>query len=181
MAHAFRMARVDNILDIVEVHKDDIINRHEVRFTLDLYSYFYEDRDIFRIILCENRDPLFGRALIETAHARFNPIRLFDEQDEDQASLLAIVCDQQFDFLIGGLLTIADNWLAEKNEATVEEVAICAAEFLHACSNKTTLKCLKELLKNQDNPEMMKVIGDTNAKRLRRKRSDTTLYSTRLS
>lgn len=118
-----REEALEHIVDLLEraIPSGDIAH-----FTLEFFTYFDENGDVFALIFGENGDTEFLvnalRELRETQARHF-------QKGMGRSSDKSIV-DYQFSFLSGGVLHILTAWLAEKDRLPVEDIARITARFI---------------------------------------------------
>lgn len=103
-------------------------------FTLELFTYFDERRELFALIMGENGDISFLvnalRELRERQLLRLkeNPVRHIDQDLDDD------LLDYEFVYLSGGVLHILTEWFSRSDGMPPKKIAEITAQFIASTS-----------------------------------------------
>lgn len=149
MCETLRGEIVDDIVNIISLHREEIVENDKFGVVFDLFTYFDRGRVAFSSLLCDHCDPEFYPLLLTTAHERFSPTKYFYGETEADPVLVDAACNAQFDFLIGGVFCIAENWLNGNNEMSLLQAVHLATGLAQTTTHDTTIDNIENYLEQQ--------------------------------
>lgn len=155
MCETLRGEIVDDIVNIIDLHWEEIVENDKFEAIFDLFTYFDRGRVAFSSLLCDHCDPEFYPLLLTTAHERFNLTKRFYGETEADPMLVDAACNAQFDFLLGGVFCIAENWLNGNNEMSLLQAVHLATGLAQTTTHDTTIDNVENYLEQQKSEEKL--------------------------
>ena len=109
--------------ELVDAHGEELARNENRPFLEDIFSYFETNEDAFAIV--------FG----DTAVA---PLEAVERRERDQGltpnrdrALGMALCNYQFDFIAGGIVSMLKSWLASDRRESIDTMVALADSYLN--------------------------------------------------
>ena len=109
--------------ELVDAHGEELARNENRPFLEDIFSYFETNEDAFAIVFGDNADGAFLGDVIDVVRdsclTAVAPLEAVERRERDQGltpnrdrALGMALCNYQFDFIAGGIVSMLKSWLA---------------------------------------------------------------------
>lgn len=127
--------------DLVDAHAHELARNEHRPFLEDIFRYFAANEDAFATIFGENADGAFFSEVIDVVRDRcLAAVCPLDKVEQrwrtsggrrpHDLALGEALCNYQFDFLVGGIVSILRSWLANGRREPVELMVDVADSYM---------------------------------------------------
>lgn len=128
--------------ELVDAHGEELARNENRPFLEDIFSYFETNEDAFAIVFGDNADGAFLGDVIDVVRdsclTAVAPLEAVERRERDQGltpnrdrALGMALCNYQFDFIAGGIVSILKSWLASDRRESIDTMVALADSYLN--------------------------------------------------
>ena len=122
--------------ELVDAHGEELARNENRPFLEDIFSYFETNEDAFAIVFGDNADGAFLGDVIDVV--RDSSLEAVERRERDQGltpnrdrALGMALCNYQFDFIAGGIVSMLKSWLASDRRESIDTMVALADSYLN--------------------------------------------------